>query len=282
MRTEEQIMQLILSFAQERNDVRAVVMTGSRANPAADRDRFQDYDVTYLVESVTPYRRNLEIPRYFGEIMILQTPDDMGESPGVKTSYAYLMQFTDENRIDLTFRELTDLERIFTDSLSLVLLDKDRRFALPAPTLSSYLPLKPTAKKFDDCCNEFWWLNPYVAKALYREQIAYAKTVLDVLMREQLMQMLTWYTGQNTAFQVSIGQFGKHLKSHITQELWQLLERTYSDAQPDHIWNSLFAMGELFRTTSRAVAKAFRFAYPEREDAGVSAFIRQIYSLATT
>ena len=58
-----------------------VVMTGSRTDPAAAHDRFQDYDITYLVEEVTPYRQNRQVPLYFGDIMVLQTPDDMGNRP---------------------------------------------------------------------------------------------------------------------------------------------------------------------------------------------------------
>jgi len=278
MRSEKDMMQLILGFAQEHEDVRAVVMTGSRTNPAAARDRFQDYDITYLVENVEPYRQNGQIPPYFGEIMILQTPDDMGEPPPSTATYAYLMQFMDGNRIDLTFRPADDVGPILADSLSLVLLDKDGRFALAPPAIRSYLPHKPTAKQFADCCNEFWWLTPYVAKGLYRDQLIFAKAILDGLMREQVLKMLTWHLGVTTDFQVAAGYFCKDLKRHISSDFWVLLERSYSDARPDSVWNALFAMNELFRKAARPVAEAFGFNYPEREDAAVSAFVREIQS----
>jgi aminoglycoside 6-adenylyltransferase len=260
-----------------------VVMTGSRTDPAAAHDRFQDYDITYLVEEVTPYRQNRQVPLYFGDIMILQTPDDMGEPPSpTTTSYAYLMQFTDGNRIDLTFRPVAEVAPILEDSLSLVLLDKDQRFALPPPTVRSCLPQIPTAKQFADCCNEFWWLNPYVAKGLYRDQAIYAKAMLDGLMREQLLKMLTWQFGLATGFQVAAGHFSKHLKNHIAQDLWELAERTHSDSRPDHIWNALFVMNELFRSVAQQTAEAFGFAYPRREDVAVSSFVRKIRDLVTT
>jgi aminoglycoside 6-adenylyltransferase len=97
-------------------------------------------------------------------------------------------------------------------------------------------------------------------------------------MREQLMTMLVWHVGLKTAFSVSPGYLGKHLKTQLDPELWQLLERTYSDARPNHIWRSLFAMGELFRTVARPVAGTFQFTYPDREDSAVSSFIRRIRS----
>jgi aminoglycoside 6-adenylyltransferase len=75
------------------------------------------------------------------------------------------MQFLDGNRIDLSFYALEQVNLIIKDSLSLVLLDKDNLIGeLPPPSEAGYLPQKPSAKSFDDCCNEFWWLNPYVAK----------------------------------------------------------------------------------------------------------------------
>jgi hypothetical protein len=57
--------------------------------------------------------------------------------------------------------------------------------------------------------------------------------MLDGLMREQLLKMLTWQFGLATGFQVAAGHFSKHLKNHIAQDLWELVERTYSDARPE-------------------------------------------------
>ncbi len=51
------------------------------------------------------------------------------------------------------------------------------------------------------------------------------------------------------------------------------MERTYSDARPEHIWDALFVMNELFRKVARPTGEAFGFAYPEREDTAVSLFL---------
>ncbi len=280
MRTESEMKELILRFARDHDDVRAVVMTGSRANPEALNDRFQDYDITYLVEEVDRYRGDPQIPAYFGDIMILQLPDEMAEPRFATRRYAYLMQFIDGNRIDLTFRPVVESQAILEDSLSVVLLDKDRRFHLPPPTLLSYLPRQPTGKQFADCCNEYWWLNPYVAKGLYRKQLTYSKSVLDGLMRRQLMDMLTWYVGVRTNFQVSVGYLGKNIGSYVSGDLWQLLECTYSDAHPRNIWRSLFAMNDLFRRVAQPTAGALELPYPDREDAAVSLFVESICRIA--
>lgn len=88
MRTESEMKAPILRFAHEHDDVRAVVLSGPRANPKAVPDRLPDYDITYLGADIAQYRANPRIPAYFGDIMIVQMPDDMGESVSEKVSYA--------------------------------------------------------------------------------------------------------------------------------------------------------------------------------------------------
>ncbi len=281
MRTEAEILGLILEFARNQDGIRAVVMNGSRVNPNAKKDPFQDYDIACYVLDVKPFCGDLRIPQFFGELMILQTPEDMGDpEPNKDGSYAYLMQFLDGNRIDLSFHSLECIARIQQDSLSLVLLDKDQRIVpLPPPSDRSYLPTKPSAKAFADCCNEFWWVTPYAAKGLWRGELTYAHTVLDTFLRDQLLKMLTWYFGIQTGFKKSAGKFGKYLKAGLDDDLWQQLERTYADANPENTWQALFAMGSLFRRAAQPVAEAFGFIYPEQEDERVSAFIRRIHDL---
>ncbi len=281
MRSEKKMLDLILTYAREHDEVRAVVMNGSRVNPNAKKDPFQDYDVVYFVRSVEPFMRSTEVVRYFGEIMILQTPEEMHDPPAVGDGhYTYLMQFMDGNRIDLSFFTLDQTDVTLKDSLSLVLLDKDNLLGeLPPPSDVGYLPQRPNAKAFDDCCNEFWWLNPYVAKGLWRNEPTYAKHVLDTLMREQLMKMLTWYFGTQTGFQRSPGKWGKYLKGQLGTELWTLLECTYSDLQLDNIWEALFSMDNLFRQIAKSVANGFQFNYPEQDDSHVSRYVRHVRKL---
>jgi aminoglycoside 6-adenylyltransferase len=281
MRSETEMMGLILAFAKNREEIRAVVMNGSRANPSARRDPFQDYDIACYVTDVKPFRGDLTLPELFGELMILQLPDDMGDpAPDDAAVYAYLMQFMDGNRIDLSFHPLERMEWIARDSLSVILLDKDQRIpALPPASELSYLPQNPSAKAFEDCCNEFWWVMPYAAKGLWRSELTYTHAMLDDTLRGELMKMLSWYFGLKTDFQQSSGKFGKNLHSGLSEEEWHLLERTYADSDAENIWQALFSMGSLFRLVARTVAQKFNFIYPEREDEKVSAFIRMIHEL---
>ncbi len=281
MRSEKEMLDLILDVARNDDNIRAVIMNGSRLNPHAKKDPFQDFDIVYFVRDIEPYKRNKTFISQFGELMILQTPEDMVDPPAENDGhYVYLMQFLDGTRIDLSFFSLETISAQITDSLTIVLLDKDHLLPpLPSPSDRDYLPQKPTAKLFDDCCNEFWWVSPYVAKGLWRDELTYAKYMLDSAVREQLQKMLVWYFGIQTNFQKSPGKLGKYLKGSLNPETWRLLESTYADSQPEHIWESLFAMGDLFRQTGRCVGEHFGFTYPEQDDKNVTKYLQDIRNL---
>ena len=281
MRNEKEMMDLILGIAKEDNRIRAVILNGSRANPNARKDIFQDYDIVYVVTELEPYKCNLDWIKQFGEMMILQLPDDMEDpQPEEWPGYAYLMQFADGNRIDLTCVPVSNLQEYLDDSLSVLLLDKDGIVpSFPPADESGYLPKPPSQKAYEDCCNEFWWVSPYAAKGLWRREYIYARQMMDLHVREQLMKMLVWYIGVRTEFKVSPGKFGKHFQRYLEPALWEELCRTYSDADYEHTWDALQTMGDVFRTVAIVVGDHFGYAYPVGDDERVSAHLRYVREL---
>lgn len=82
--------------------IKAVMLHGSRTNPNVTKDRLQDFDIVYVVDQMEYFLNNDYVKR-FGEVAIMQPPNKMTlfESENSET-FAYLMQFKDGNRIDLT------------------------------------------------------------------------------------------------------------------------------------------------------------------------------------
>jgi len=281
MRSEQEMLDLILDTARQDDRIRAVILSGSRTNPDALKDPFQDFDIVYVVTEMAPYVHNLEWIRRFGELMILQLPDEMADPAPVETfGSCYLMQFMDGNRIDLTCYPLDKIDKMDWEGFNVVLLDKDGYVSsLIPPGTKVSLPKPPSAKAFADCTNEFWWLAPYVAKGLWREEIPYARTMLDETMRIQLMRMLFWYVGVKTDFAGNPGKLGKYLKNLLPGDWWQLVLKTYTDADIDHTWEALFAITSLFRQAAKVVAEHFSFEYPEDDDDRVSAHLVHVRSL---
>lgn len=272
------MLDLILQVARADEWVRAVILNGSRANPNAPRDIFQDYDIQFLVTEIESFKKDPAWINVFGELMIMQKPDDMQGAPP-QFGYCYLMQFQDGNRIDLNLFPIQHLPDMQQDSLTFVLLDKDGLFPHPPPpSEKDYLPQHPSSQDFSDCCNEFWWVSVYVAKGLWREQITYALAMLSIC-RDQLLLMLSWQVGLQTGFRVNLGKDGKYLQQNLSSLDWERLLGSYPRAKIDEVWQSLYTMCALFHDVAIFVGHTCQYHYPEIEDERISSYLRHIQSL---
>lgn len=280
MRTEKEMFDLILGFARKDDRVRIVAMNGSRANPNVQPDKYQDFDIVYLVTEMQSFLSDDAWLDTFGDRIIMQKPDTMQPDPTKSSgSFAYLMQFEDGNRIDLTLFPVEKLETYLeSDRMCVLLLDKDGLVPnLPPSTDQDYWVQKPSCKTFDDSCNEFWWLSTYVAKGLARGQLPYANAHLN-LMREELMRMLTWKLGFEKGFNFSIGKDYKYLQNYIPEKDWAQLLRTWRMDSFDQTRASLSACLSLFRDTSKIVSEISGFSYPDY-DAKVTAYLKRAFEI---
>lgn len=280
MRDEHEMLNLILTFASEDERIRAVIMNGSRANPHVHRDMFQDYDIVYIVSTLDDFVRDRNWIRNFGELIIMQTPDESALVPSTRDCFAFLMLFQDGNRIDLTLHPLEKLEAYTPEGLSVLLMDKDGIMGkLPPANDSQYLVKPPTEGEFSSCCNEFWWVSTYVAKGLWRRQLPYANFMLEHPVRDMLTLMLKWYVGTQMDFSVNVGACGKYFEKYLPPSLWETYLETFSEGEYKSIWEALFAMGDLFRETAMSVANSLGYAYPLHDDQRVTEYLGHVRGL---
>lgn len=162
MRSEKEMFELILEVAQRDERIRAVYMNGSRTNPSAPKDIFQDYDIVYVVTETASFLKDKNWIRIFGDLIMLQEPDKNDQSESTfHRSYGYLMLFQDGNRIDLHLQtKEAMLDEYLNDKLTIPLLDKDDCLPhIPDSTDIDYHVKQPTEGRFMSCCNDFWLVS---------------------------------------------------------------------------------------------------------------------------
>jgi len=174
-RTEQEMLRLIVAFAESDNLIRAVLMTGSRVDPQAEPDPFRDFDIVCFVTDVEPFRSRDFVLSSLGETLVVEEPLS-GPWPPHDASeeyHNYNVQFADGNRIDIVFRHTDELIRELNNSLLAVLLDKDGRVpALPSPNRSSFAPVPPTESLYWGCCTGFYFtLGSHIPKTIWRREL---------------------------------------------------------------------------------------------------------------
>jgi aminoglycoside 6-adenylyltransferase len=277
MRTEQQVIHQLLTFARSNDLIRALAMNGSRVNPNAPQDLFCDYDVVYYVTDPHHFLEDQAWIPYFGDLIILQQNDFVDH--GVE-GHIFLMLFTDGVRIDLSFNSLSNLAYLQEDTLTAVLLDKDGRIApLPSASDAGYHTPRPSQKEFADAINEIFWCATNVAKGIWRDELPYVKFMYDAIIREQLLKILAWYTAAQHNWEINTGKFGRWLKQHLSPEIWDTYVKTYACPGYQETWEALLEACRLTRRVGQELAQGLGYAYPLEEDRRTVEYLRAVRAL---
>ena len=253
MRAETEMLDVILKTA-ETLQVEAVAMSGSRTNPKAPKDEFQDYDMVYVVDDLDNLTSDLSWLDLFGKRLIEQ-------HVLLDHRRLYLMLFEDGNRIDLTLcskeyiQEWVDSEADYT-----VLKDEKGLFEFYSPSPQRFWMSPASALDFKNSCNEFWWVSAYVVKGICRNQTIYATDHLYGICQQELLKVLAWQVASNKGT-VDVGKNYKYLFNNLPAEKEKEFSNLLDFSSLDKITQSLYATMELFHQEAQFLAHKMGFDY---------------------
>jgi aminoglycoside 6-adenylyltransferase len=273
----------IIEWCQRHDNVRAAILTSTRAVPGARVDKFSDTDVILVVTDIMPMYENRQWLSDFGDVLVV-CRDPIGLQLGLERC-RFITQYADASKIDFTLWPVDLLRRVaqaaqLEDELDVgyrILIDKDHLAdSLPKPTYRAHIPTHPSHERFVTLVEEFFHEATYVAKHLWRGELLPTKFQLNGMKQFNLRQILEWRIELDHDWNLKLGASGKGLKKHISAERWSELERTYVGAAPEDNWNALYDTIVLFREVATEVAERLHYAYPQELDSRVVAYLRKV------
>ena len=278
MRSEKEMMDIIMNKALSDERIRAVTMEGSRANPNAVHDSYSDFDISYYVTDIREFTGDKSWINELGDILIAQFPTDWYSHPydyGSRDPFAFLIQFADGSRIDLTLSDVTNIsQEAENKEPRIVLLNKDNfPYLLPLQAEDAFFLRPPEEKEFLDTCNEFRWLSLYISKGVCREELYYAKHAYDVLIMPMFLKMLNWRIGTEHGFRVTTGSSCKYLKRFLSTEEMERFQGIFPNGRYENICRCLFLIYDYFHESAGRVAGHFQFYYDRMEIQRVRQFL---------
>ena len=256
MRTETEMFDVILQTAKVLQ-VNAVAMSGSRTNPKAPKDEFQDYDLVCVVDDIDTLTSDLSWLDKFGK-RIVEQELTLGHRS------LYLMLFEDGNRLDLTLcpkehiQEWVDSEAGFT-----VLEDKKGIFETYSPSPQRFWIHPASKTDFEKSCNEFWWVSAYVVKGICRQQLIYATDHLYGICQQELLKILAWQVASDREA-VDIGKNYKYLFNYLTAEKEKEFSNLLDFSSLEKITQTLFATMQLFHQEAQSLSQKMGFNYDRK------------------
>ena len=253
MRTETEMLDVILKTA-ETLQVAAVAMSGSRTNPKAPKDEFQDYDVVYVVDDLDNLTSDLSWLDQFGKRIIEQ-------EVALNQRRLYLMLFEDGNRIDLTLCPKQQIQEwVDSEAEFIVLVDKKGLFEYYSPSPQRFWMSSASETDFKNSCNEFWWVSAYVVKGICRKQVIYTTDHLYGICQQELLKLLAWQVAADKET-VDVGKNYKYLFQYLPAEKEKEFSNLLDFSSIDKITQSLFATMELFHQEAQFLAHKMGFDY---------------------
>lgn len=282
----EAVIEKLIQWAEQRDSIRAMLLTSTRSIPNASVDIFSDYDVILIVKDIHPFFEDRRWLEGFGEVLVVYW-DPIYPDPDFGTEkFGNVTQYSDGLKIDFTLCPMEWLRKILQapalpaelDAGYRVLLDKDTLTrGMKPPTYTAYIPVQPTNDVYQKTIEEFFSDAPYVAKCLWRDELLPAKWCLDYDMKHvYLRPMLEWRMELDHHWSVPARILGKGLKKRLPPELWSQLEDTYAGADIAANWEALFRTMALFRRVAMEVGERLGYVYPLDLDQRVTDFVKNM------
>ena len=278
MESERNVLDDICEWAADSPLIRAIILVGSRADPRREPDRWSDYDIEVFVRDTGLFVNDTAWIDRFGSILVrLPTRPKPTVSPDWTTQ---LVQYDDGLRIDFQFTELTPDMSPSLDEGHRLIVDQDG-FAnqLPDEPPAGHTVTRPTEDEFRDRVNAFWWDILYVAKALRRGELNYAKYMLDGMIRFDIVKPLVeWYIGTTHGWDINTGVHGRWFKRYLDAPLWDHYRRTFAADGEEENWTAMEEMMRFVRRIGEPIAAALSCDYDSSTDERVTAYARAMRS----
>jgi aminoglycoside 6-adenylyltransferase len=283
--TNRDMAQEVSAWATKNENVRAAILTSSRANPHAPVDELSDYDIELYVRDLQPFLEGDDWMGEWGEVLVREPYRPVLFDEGVRVWR--LVMFKDAPRIDFNIQLLSVIEDDVAehggyrnDMGYVVLVDKDdlTRGAIP-PTRTEYNTRRPVEADYEKLVHHFWWNVTYVAKYLHRDELLFAKLMLDGgLHHHYLSTVLSWYVGMRNSWTTNPGANGRWFKRLLDHEMWSDVEATFAGADLEDNWEAMFKTAEVFGRIAAEVGAELGYTYPAELERDVTSYLARVRS----
>ena len=109
---QDQVIDRLIQWAEQRDTIRAMLLTSTRAVLGASVDEFSDYDVILIAEDIQPYFEHRGWLEDFGEVLVVYWDPVYTDPDHDIQKTANVTQYADGLKIDFTLWPVELLHKI--------------------------------------------------------------------------------------------------------------------------------------------------------------------------
>jgi aminoglycoside 6-adenylyltransferase len=275
---EDAFLDRIVRWADRHADIRALILTGSRARPDKRLDSFSDYDVEVFTTELSKYEAKDDWMWEIGNVWVcLPLSSESDDRYRMR-----LVVFEEGRKVDFGFAPTMVLEEtVAAGKLSElyergyhILLDRDGLASrLPMPSYAAPVTTLPSEAAFRAAVEEFWFEAFHIPWLLLRNELWVVK-MRDWTMKQLLLTMIEWHAVATRGKQQDIWHIGTRMASWTTPQAWERLHDVFGRFEVRDSWRALLATTGLYRDLASEAAEALDYTYPSAVDRAISEYIR--------
>ncbi len=281
-RTEKEVIETVLDFAEKSKSVRAVI----RTNLVPKRE-YDYYNFCFVADDPEKYDGDVFV-NCFGERILLYRGDRNYPELFPDNTKAHLMVFDDGTTIAINimgkdaflarYNREQNHENVWIGDTYLKIMDKDN--ILPEierlDEKQTWFSGKLSEEEFDGMCSEFWWVLKTFAEYTLRKELPSAMYYLNVAVRDLLNRMVRWHLFLRAGQPVDMGILDCNMEKLLDKKLYSLYKETYPAADYEQIWKAFDAVVRLWNTIGKDVAEHCGYAYPTDMERKMLSLIRSM------
>ncbi len=279
--TYEQLTERFVAWAEDRADIRAAIVVGSRARVDHPVDEWSDLDMLIFATNPEYYLLRTDWLENIGNIWITIIGRTEGGDP------ERLVLFEGGFQVDFVILSNDILPRlVHAESVpdvirrgTRVLLDKDGLVAQMIPSSLEPPSLHPpTQDEFIQVINSFWFIAVCTAKQLRRGELWMIKLLHDAKMKGLLLRMMEWHARAINGWNYDTWHMGRFLREWADPRALEDLRGTFAHFDEDDSWSALLATMDLFRWLAIETSEKLSYQYPALSDERATGLVRKFFS----
>ncbi len=290
-RSYNALVERFRKWAENRLDIRAAVVIGSRARVDHPADEWADLDLAIVTTDPEHYVSKSDWIDNFGKpLLTFIEPASTGDEKERRVLFEGMLDvdfaIVSQERAQRLFETVADsqgkaqIANLFGRGMR-VLIDKDR-MAGQLQTLTASIekppPSTPTQDEFLEIVNDFIHHAVFTAKHLQRGELWWTLSCLNCRMQHLLLRMIEWHALATHDWKCDTWFRGRFLEEWAHPSAVKGLQDAFAHYDTQDIKRALLAAMDLFHWLATETAAKLSYSYPEKADEIVAKWIRNCIS----
>jgi len=274
-----ELLEKIINWAEKKAGISVLILSGSLA-AKGKKDSLSDYDIAVYGNDFDFIKQDDWIDDIDHYLICIHESFEFLD----RQIPARLIIFDEVLKVDFSFHPLQSLHTLISqkklpDDYDIgyrILLDKEGIASkMQKPSYRGFVMHKPSAKDFQQNCNEFWFEIYHVAKYLSRNDLWTAKS-RDWAAKEWLRKMIEWNHAAKLKWGFSLKNEGKNMKEWIDKKTWEDLHKSFGRFEKKDSWKAMEKTIKIYRRIAIKTANQLKYKYNQKPDDAISEFIKNL------